>query len=75
MGRLKNYKKISQLEKEAPNQLNGERIVRGVTKESSQSHTHIIVSRKDMSNRCSLSPGCKYKAYEIVINEKLVMRF
>lgn len=45
------------LMEEAPHQQNGKRIVRGMPKEGSQSHIHIVVSRKDMSNKYSLSPG------------------
>jgi hypothetical protein len=74
-GSIKNLKDaIKQLEKEAPHQQDGKRIVRGMPKEGSQSHIHIIVSRKDMSNTYSLSPGSKYKASETVFNGKLVKR-
>lgn len=66
--------KINQLEKEAPHQQNGKRIVQGMTKEGNQSHIHIIVSRKDMSDSVSLSPGSKYKASDVMINGKLVKR-
>lgn len=65
---------IKRLEKEAPHQQNGRRIVRGMTKEGSQSHIHIIVSRKDMANKYSLSPGSKHKASEVVMNGKKVKR-
>ena len=58
MGNIKKLEnQISRLEKEAPHQQNGKRIVRGMPKEGSQTHIHIIVSRKDMSNSVSLSPG------------------
>lgn len=67
-------KKIHQLEKEAPHQQNGKRIVQGMKKEGNQSHIHIIVSRKDASNAVSLSPGSKYKASEVVLNGKNVKR-
>lgn len=67
-------KKINQLEKKAPHQLNGKRIVQGMRKEGNQSHIHIIVSRKDASNSVSLSPGSKYKASEVVMNGKKVKR-
>lgn len=67
-------KKITQLEKDAPHQLNGKRIVRGMPKEGSQSHIHIIVSRKDMSNKYSLSPGSKYRASEVMFKGKKVQR-
>lgn len=69
--------KIDRLEKEAPHQYRGlrsKRIVRGMPKEGSQSHIHIIVSRKDMSNKYSLSPGSKYKSSETVFNGKPVKR-
>ena len=71
-------KKIEQeiecLEREAPHQLNGKRIVRGMSKPGPQSHIHIIVSRKDATDRYSLSPGSKYKASNIQMNGKLVKR-
>lgn len=66
--------KICQLEKEAPHQKNGKRIVQGMKKEGDQSHIHIIVSRKDTSNSVSLSPGSKYKTSEVVMNGKNVKR-
>lgn len=66
--------KINQLEKEAPHQQDGKRIVRDMPKAGSQSHIHIIVSRKDMSNKYSLSPGSKYRASETVFNGKPVKR-
>ncbi|WP_298487042.1 MobB family relaxase [uncultured Maribacter sp.] len=67
-------KRMNQLEKEAPHQQNGKRIVQGMQKEGSQSHIHIIVSRKDASNSVSLSPGSKYKASEVEMNGKKVKR-
>ncbi len=66
--------KISRLEKEAPHQQNGERIVQGLQKEGNQSHIHIIVSRKDASNSVSLSPGSKYKVSDVIMNGKNVKR-
>lgn len=67
-------KEIQRLEKEAPHQLNGKRIVRGMPKPGPQSHVHIIVSRKDASNRYSLSPGSKHKASEVEMHGKSVKR-
>jgi hypothetical protein len=67
-------KRITKLEKEAPHKQNGKRIVRGMPKEGSQSHIHIIVSRMDMSNRYSVSPGSKYKASETILNGKAIKR-
>ncbi|SRX76329.1 MobB family relaxase [Aequorivita antarctica] len=67
-------KQIVKLEREAPHQQNGKRIVRGMQKEGNQSHIHIIVSRKDASNSLSLSPGSKYKSSEVMMKGKLVKR-
>ena len=65
---------IQRLEREAPHQLHGKRLVRGTPKPGPQSHIHIIISRKDASNRYSLSPGSKYKASDIDMNGKRVKR-
>ncbi|MCB0463888.1 MAG: MobB family relaxase [Flavobacteriaceae bacterium] len=67
-------KEIQRLEQEAPHQLDGKRIVRGMAKPGHQSHVHIIVSRKDASNRFSLSPGSKHKASEVEMHGKTVKR-
>jgi hypothetical protein len=67
-------KEIMKLERDAPHQQNGQRIVRGMKKEGNQSHIHIIVSRKDASNSFSLSPGSKYKSSEVTMNGKTVKR-
>ncbi|MCK0124522.1 DUF5712 family protein [Gelidibacter sp. F2691] len=67
-------KEIEKLEREAPHQQEGKRIVQGMQKEGSQSHIHIIVSRKDASNKFSLSPGSKYKASNVQLNGKNVKR-
>ena len=66
--------KIARLEKEAPHQQNGKRTVRGMPKEGSQTHIHMIVSRKDASNSVSLSPGSKHKASEVTMHGKPVKR-
>ena len=74
-GNISNIKsQIANLEKEAPHQQNGKRIVQGMKKDGNQSHIHIIVSRKDASNSISLSPGSKYKSSEVMMNGKLVKR-
>lgn len=65
---------IDRLERQAPHQQNGKRIVRGMQKPGNQSHVHIIVSRKDASNRYSLSPGSRYKASEVNLHGKNVKR-
>ncbi|MEM1257581.1 MAG: MobB family relaxase [Bacteroidota bacterium] len=66
--------KIAKLEREAPHQQNGKRIVQGMKKMGNQSHIHIIVSRKDASNSFSLSPGSKHKASEVEMHGKKVKR-
>ncbi|WP_417364068.1 MobB family relaxase [Galbibacter sp.] len=67
-------KEIAKLERQAPHQQNGKRIVQGMLKDGNQSHIHIIVSRKDASNRFSLSPGSKYKASDVKLNGQTVKR-
>ena len=67
-------KEIQRLEAAAPHRLDGKRIVRGMAKPGPQSHVHIIVSRKDASNRYSLSPGSKYRASETAMHGKNVKR-
>lgn len=62
--------KIQALEKEAPHHQNGKRIVPGMAKQGFQSHVHVIVSRKDITNVHSLSPGAKFRASETVLNGK-----
>ena len=66
--------KIDRLEKEAPHQQDGKRIVQGMPKAGNQSHIHIIVSRKDASNSFSLSPGSKHKASEVEMHGKNIKR-
>tara|TARA_R110002020_G_scaffold359935_1_gene572654 strand:+ start:1788 stop:2819 length:1032 start_codon:yes stop_codon:yes gene_type:complete len=74
-GNIKRMKKeIAKLERQAPHQQNGKRIVQGMRKDGNQSHIHIIVSRKDASNRFSLSPGSKYKASDVKLNGQTVKR-
>ncbi|WP_031428444.1 MobB family relaxase [Flavimarina sp. Hel_I_48] len=70
----KREREIAKLEKQAPHQQDGKRIVQGMPKAGSQSHIHIIVSRKDASNSYSLSPGSKYKASDVEMNGKNVKR-
>tara|TARA_R110001583_G_scaffold49447_4_gene154871 strand:+ start:3542 stop:4576 length:1035 start_codon:yes stop_codon:yes gene_type:complete len=75
IGNIKKLQRnVVRLEREAPHQLNGKRIVRGMPKPGPQSHIHIIVSRKDVSNRYSLSPGSKYKASDVEMNGRTVKR-
>lgn len=74
-GNIKKMKnKIAKLERQAPHQQNGKRIVQGMAKDGNQSHIHIIVSRKDASNSISLSPGSKHKASEVEMHGKKLKR-
>lgn len=63
---------IHRLTQEAPHKINGQMIVEGMKKEGAQSHIHIIVSRKDVTNTYSLSPGSKFKASETILHGKKV---
>ncbi|MCF6348062.1 MAG: DUF5712 family protein [Flavobacteriaceae bacterium] len=78
IGNIKKIEReITKLEKEAPHQSRGfssKRIVRGMQKEGFQSHIHIIVSRTNITNTYSLSPGSKYKESEAMLNGKKVKR-
>ncbi|THD67631.1 mobilization protein [Robertkochia marina] len=57
-----------------PHKLNGEPIIPGMHKPGDQIHVHVIVSRKDRSNRYSLSPGSSYKSSETILNHKKIAR-
>lgn len=67
-------KEIQKLESAAPHRLDGKRIVRGMAKPGPQNHVHIIVSRRDASNRHGLSPGSKHKASKVEMHGKSVKR-
>ena len=67
-------KKIKSLKAEIPHKINGKPIEQGMKKPGFQTHVHIIVSRKDVSNRYSLSPGSKYMESESKLNGKMVKR-
>jgi len=64
--------KIKALEIGAPHKQHGKRIVPGMAKEGNQSHIHIIVSRKDITNSHSLSPGSKFRTSETTLNGEKV---
>lgn len=49
-------------------------IVAGTQKEGFQTHVHIIVSRKDVTNTYTLSPLAKHKASEVLLNGKPTKR-
>ncbi|MEP5339247.1 MAG: DUF5712 family protein, partial [Algibacter sp.] len=61
-------KEIAGLEKDAPHKIDGKRIVRGMKKEGMQNHVHIIVSRKDVTNRHILSPCSAFKESTTQLN-------
>lgn len=61
-------KKIEKLHDRAPYKQNGKMIVAGTQKEGFQTHVHIIVSRKDVTNTYTLSPLAKHKASEVMLN-------
>lgn len=67
-------KEIDKLIKQAPHKLKGKIIEPGMYKPGPQTHIHLIVSRKDRSNRYSLSPGSKYKSSEVNLHGKKVQR-
>ena len=67
-------REIARLERAAPHQQEGKRVVQGMAKAGNQSHIHIIVSRKDASNTFSLSPGSKHKASQVEMHGKTVKR-
>ncbi|WP_418502104.1 MobB family relaxase [Flagellimonas sp.] len=64
--------KIQALEAEAPHKQQGKRIVPGMAKEGHQSHIHIIVSRMDVTNTHSLSPGSKFRTSETTLHGQTV---
>lgn len=67
-------KKIEKLRDWAPHKQNGKLITAGMQKEGFQTHVHIIISRKDVSNTYTLSPMAKHKASEVMLNGKSTKR-
>ncbi|GGK20671.1 hypothetical protein GCM10007962_13480 [Yeosuana aromativorans] len=67
-------KTIDRLRAEAPHKVNGQMVVQGMKKPGLQTHVHIIVSRRDMTNTLSLSPGSSHKASEAILNGSPVKR-
>lgn len=67
-------KEIHQLLEKMPHKFQNRPIEEGMAKPGLQTHVHIIVSRKDSSNRFSLSPGSKYRTSEIEMHGKLIKR-
>lgn len=72
-GNIARYRlKIKELEESIPYRQNGQIIVQGMEKEGIQTHVHIIMSRKDATNKHSISPGSKQIASEVFLNGKLI---
>lgn len=67
-------KELEKVRENTPHKLKGRIIEQGMQKPGPQTHVHIIVSRKDMSNSYSLSPGSKYRSSEVVLHGKIVKR-
>lgn len=67
-------KELHAIINKAPHKLNGKLIEQGMLKPGIQTHIHLIVSRKDISNSFSLSPGSKYRSSEVMMHGKLVKR-
>ena len=67
-------KTIEQLKAKVPHRMDGKMIGQGMKKQGFQTHVHIIVSRKDVTNTLSLSPGSSHKASEAILNGNTVKR-
>ncbi len=67
-------RQVDKLKNGIPHRLNGKVIEQGMKKPGVQTHIHIIMSRKDVTNRYSLSPGSKYMESESILNGKKVKR-
>ncbi|RDY57933.1 MobB family relaxase [Flagellimonas nanhaiensis] len=57
-------KEIDRLFREMPHKMDGKPVKEGMQKPGDQMHVHIIMSRKDVTNRYSLSPGSSYRESE-----------
>ena len=68
------HNKIAKLKSEIPHKIAGVPVEQGMKKPGYQTHVHIIVSRKDISNRYSLSPGSKYMESSSKLNGKMIKR-
>lgn len=68
------HKQIENLKAQIPHKIEGKAIEQGMKKPGFQTHVHIIVSRKDVTNKYSLSPGSKYMESESTLNGRKVKR-
>ena len=70
-GNLKKIQReIDRLVAEAPHKINGKLVTEGTKKEGFQTHVHIIVSRKDVTNTYSLSPNSQHRKNVTLLNGK-----
>lgn len=68
------HREVKAVVQKTPHKIQGKVIEQGMFKEGLQTHIHLIVSRKDISNTYSLSPGSKYRSSEVMMHGKLVKR-
>ena len=68
----KTQREVDRLTAEAPYKVDGEILTEGMKKEGMQTHIHIIVSRKDVTNTYSLSPDTRHKENTTILNGKEV---
>lgn len=74
-GNIKSLQReLELLKSQVPHRLEGKMIEQGMTKPGYQTHVHVIVSRKDVTNQYSLSPGSKYMQSETKLNGRAVKR-
>lgn len=67
-------KDIDTVKNRIPHKINGKPIEKGMLKPGIQTHIHLIVSRKDITNTYSLSPGSSYRSSDVMMHGKLVKR-
>ncbi|MEM1337089.1 MAG: MobB family relaxase [Bacteroidota bacterium] len=70
----KRQKQIEKLIEQTPHKIDGVPIKQGMAKPGQQTHVHLIISRKDVTNRFSLSPGSSHKGSEAQLNGQDVKR-
>ncbi|GMN08623.1 hypothetical protein MTsPCn5_40130 [Croceitalea sp. MTPC5] len=66
----KTQRNIDRLVTGAPHEINGKLVAEGMKKEGFQTHVHIIVSRKDVTNTYSLSPNSQHRKNVTILNGK-----
>lgn len=74
-GNIKSVQKeLERIKSQVPHHLEGKMIEQGMKKAGYQTHVHVIVSRKDVTNQYSLSPGSKYMESASKLNGREVKR-